>query len=478
MKIIQLYSFILGITTFTIPNLGFISKHQLVHTRHDEYCSVENIVNENNSSVFRSWLNPSLSTKGYHWSSIIQQNPYLHRSNINFCVVSDDSDPDIRVGGGLYANSDYYQPQYLKEDGIGIFKYYHFSQIKNLHTDRLDLTPDCVNDHDSISKSNTKLFFTHLLNNLLNDWYWKTFSEELSCQNIPEFDDQLLLINQDWDFWAKNCNDLIQLEFGVEYNELQKIHIPIDKWNSIFIGALASAVFSFIPVSGIIGALVSFITSAIISYAMPEIFDRVSFKNIHQVHRFISKPLTMTFWNHLFASLFGAPGHHKGVLLDFISRYGELPSQLHLDNFDFYLPLDSFMVGYDQLDFHNASLQLSLHTTAMRSGVDLWDLKNKIMNSSFFDWWFDYFDFYIDRFHYADENSFITVVCHGLELVFPALTPDLYKYFSLSHTELFLEKKVPITLFFNEGNKYPELGISFQRTIYGKGEVLPDEKNI
>ena len=73
------------------------------------------------------------------------------------------------MGGGLYANSDYYQPQYLKEDGIGIFKYYHFSQIKNLHTDRLDLTPDCVNDHDSISKSNTKLFFTHLLNNLLND---------------------------------------------------------------------------------------------------------------------------------------------------------------------------------------------------------------------------------------------------------------------------------------------------------------------
>ena len=105
-------------------------------------------------------------------------------------------------------------------------------------------------------------------------------------------------------------------------------------------------------------------------------------------------------------------------------------------------------------------------------------LREEILHSTYFDWWFDSFVFYIDRFHYADENSFITVVCHELELVFPALTPDLYKYFSLSHTELFVEKPVPITLFFNEGNKYPELGISFQRTIYGKGEVLPDEKNI
>ena len=77
----------------------------------------------------------------------------------------------MRVGGGLYANNDYYQPQYLKENGIGIFKYYNFSQIKNLHKDKLDLTPDFTSNHGSISKSNTKLFFTHLLNNLLNDWY-------------------------------------------------------------------------------------------------------------------------------------------------------------------------------------------------------------------------------------------------------------------------------------------------------------------
>ena len=75
------------------------------------------------------------------------------------------------MGGGLYANSDYYQPQYLKEDGLGIFKYYNFSQVKNIHSDQLDLTPDLVSPDDSISKNNTKLFFTNLLNNLLNDWY-------------------------------------------------------------------------------------------------------------------------------------------------------------------------------------------------------------------------------------------------------------------------------------------------------------------
>ena len=475
MKIIKWYFFLLGSASFSIPNICFISKHPLVHTRHDEYCSVENIVNENNSSVFRSWLNPSLSTKGYHWSSIIQQNPYLHRSNINFCVVSDDSDPDIRVGGGLYANSDYYQPQYSKEDGLGIFKYYHFSQIKNLHTDRLDLTPDLVIPDDSISKNNTKLFFTNLLNNLLNDWYWKTFKRELSNSHIPHFYNQWSLFNQDWDFWAKNCNDLIQLEFGVEYNELQKIHILIDKWNSIFIGALASAVFSFIPVSGIRGALASFITSAIISYAMPEIFDRVSFKNIHQVHRFISKPLTMTFWNNLFSSLFGTPGNPKSVLLNFINKYQELPSQLHLDNFDFYLPLTSFKVDEHRLDFHNASLELSLHTTAMRAGVDLLKLKDAVINSDDA-WWGGIvgFPFDMNVADYADDQELVyELLRFDIDLQFKSIiTEKLYQYFSLSHTKLIEDVIVPATLYFNQSNQYPELGVSFERTIYVRGIFL------
>ena len=79
--------------------------------------------------------------------------------------------------------------------------------------------------------------------------------------------------------------------------------------------------------------------------------------------------------------MFGTRDHPKGVLLNFIDKYSELPSQLSLDNFDFYLPLDSFIVGEHQLDFHNASLELALHTTAMRSGVDLLKLKDEIQYS-------------------------------------------------------------------------------------------------
>ena len=69
------------------------------------------------------------------------------------------------------------------------------------------------------------------------------------------------------------------------------------------------------------------------------------------------------------------------MLLNFINKYQELPSQLHLDNFDFYLPLTSFKVDEHRLDFHNASLELSLHTTAMRAGVDLLKLKDAVINS-------------------------------------------------------------------------------------------------
>lgn len=52
----------------------------------------------------------------------------------------------------------------------------------------------------------------------------------------------------------------------------------------------------------------------------------------------------------------------------------------------------------------------------------------------------------------------------------PELTDDLDDYFSLSHTELFVGKTVPVTLYFNEGNKY-HLGITWNRTIYIKGKA-------
>ena len=87
-----------------------------------------------------------------------------------------------------------------------------------------------------------------------------------------------------------------------------------------------------------------------------------------------------------FTNLFGTSGNHKGVLLNFIDKYQELPTQLHLDNFDFYLPLTSFAVNEHQLDFHNAILELSLHTTAMRAGFDLLNLKDEIIDSDL-SWW-------------------------------------------------------------------------------------------
>ena len=465
MKIIKWYFFILGTTSFSIPNICCISKNHLEKIRKNECFSAQNIVTENNNAIFASWLNPSIGTTGNRWSSIIQKNPYLHRSNIDFRSALDGA-PDIRVGGGLYANNDYYRPQYSKEDGIGIFKYYNFSQIKNLHANKLDLTPDFTSNHGSISKSNTKLFFTHLLNNLLNDWYWKTFQDGLRSEHIPHFANTLSLVNQDWDFWVKNFDGLMQFEFGVEYNERHEIHIPINKWVSILIGALASAVFTAAFPEAT--PLASFLMSAFIGLAMSSIFI-YSYETVHQIHRFISKSLTMRFWNYLFASLFGTPGHPKGVLFDFKSKYQELPSQLSLDNFDFYLPLDSFIVGFDHLDFHNASLQLSLHTTAMRAGVDLWDLKNQIVEK-LKNGWFDYFYFYIKWHKYADEDSsFIYLVCNHVGQLIPGLTFDLYKYFSLSHTELFVGKKVPVTLYFNEDNKYADLGIAWVTTIYVKG---------
>ena len=130
---------------------------------------------------------------------MIQKNQYLHRNHVNFYLGSylDDHErrePDIKVADDLYANTDYYlpwhfqQPWYNPEDDFDTFKYYHFYQINNVHSDRLDLKPDLVSDHSSIigsdDKIDSKVFFTKLLNNLLNDWYWKTFKRNL--WDIPD----------------------------------------------------------------------------------------------------------------------------------------------------------------------------------------------------------------------------------------------------------------------------------------------------
>ena len=81
--------------------------------------------------------------------------------------------------------------------------------------------------------------------------------------------------------------------------------------------------------------------------------------------------------------------------------------------------------------------------------------------------WIDYFDFYIKEHKYADEDScFISdVVCYQLGRFIPELTFNFYEYFSLSHTELFVGKKVPVDLYF----KYPKPEIAWVTTIYVKG---------
>ena len=99
-----------------------------------------------------------------------------------------------------------------------------------------------------------------------------------------------------------------------------------------------------------------------------------------------------------------------------------------------------------------------------------WPLAGFSLKIPITDWlnnWFDYFDFYIKEHKYADEDScFISdVVCYQLGQNIPELTPDLYDYFTLSHTELFVGQKVPVQLYF-QNLKWK---ISFEWTIIVKG---------
>ena len=99
-----------------------------------------------------------------------------------------------------------------------------------------------------------------------------------------------------------------------------------------------------------------------------------------------------------------------------------------------------------------------------------WPLAGFSLKIQITDWlnnWFGYFDFYIKEHKYADEDScFISdVVCYQLGQDIPGLTFNFYKYFSLSHTELFVGKKVPVQLYFQN----LKWNISFEWTIIVQG---------
>ena len=99
-----------------------------------------------------------------------------------------------------------------------------------------------------------------------------------------------------------------------------------------------------------------------------------------------------------------------------------------------------------------------------------WPLAGFSLKKQITDWlnnWFDYFDFYIKEHKYADEDScFISdVVCYQLGQNIPELTPDLYDYFTLSHTKLIVGEKVPVQLYF-QNLKWK---ISFEWTIIVQG---------
>ena len=70
---------------------------------------------------------------------------------------------------------------------------------------------------------------------------------------------------------------------------------------------------------------------------------------------------------------------------------------------------------------------------------------------------------------YADGDRYLVEQLFEFDLSHFHIPEELVKYFSLSHTKLIYQKTTPATLFFNKNNKYPELGISFKRTIWVQG---------
>ena len=508
MKNILLYCKITAVVVLTTPAILSITNFQVQnHAMQNDNKTLTSTVNVNNAYLNAHLLNnskvPSENIDSFYQSwpkNNVQNNTYsdVYPADQGFTGV-----PKVRFGGGMFLDTQQFQTAYAKKlhgslFGDGNFASYneaipqrdtnsnddkmaqfspgltnkaddlsnvgfqgnsengHFKwNLQNAQANKTDLdnivngsdfnlTPN-VNRYMKNGKVYTKQSlekktFTDIINKELYDWYWTTWAKEYDNRLTAEYN---LNQAQKWQNYLirSKLNNALKLDLSLAYNQLvgDKTVNEYD-YSAVALEVISLLAFMSDQTEGL--AYTAWVASDAFSYLWPNALEA---EKVEKAFRnYVSPALNQTFWYNLFDKYLGTPDAKSGLINQYYNQYKELPSDIKLNNFDFYMPFKSLDFtsnmkhtttqgphGYDAWTYDSTSnftqgvnldLQLGMNFTLSRKDSDTTSLVNELRHlTSLLDIYANY------KAPYTGQNNIseIRSIIKGYDAKLGKLTPDL-----------------------------------------------------
>lgn len=276
----------------------------------------------------------------------------------------------------------------------------------NIVNDRdFNLTPNTERDMKDnkvkTSPSLEKKTFTNIINKELYSWYWETWEKEYDDRALAEYNENKAKLWQQTLIRYDFANSM-KLDLSLSWNQLVEKTKSInatEKYGEKVARELVKRIIGNLPIPKAYGSV--WALNQMFSKLFPSSYtvysDKTNLKN------YFSPALNQTFWYNLFDQYLGTPTSKTGLIPDYYAKYKELPSDIKLNNFDFYtllqdMDLPSTMYhktiqgihgytawSYDSYtDFRelgrNLGLQLGMNFTMSRKDTGLNNLMKELMN--------------------------------------------------------------------------------------------------
>ena len=508
MKSILLCCKITAVVVLTTPAILSITNFQVQnHAMQNENKTLTSNVNVNNAYLNTHLLNNSkvpnenIDSFYQNWpKNNVQNNTY---SNVYPADQGFTGVPKVRFGGGMFLDTQQFQNAYAKNLNGSLFGDGNFASYNeaipqkdtNPNYDKMaQFSPGLTNKADDLSNlgfagnnengnfkwnlqnakanstdldnivngsdfnltpnvnrymKNGKLYtkqslekktFTDIINKELYNWYWTTWAKEYDNRLTAEYN---LNNAQKWQNYLirSKLNNALKLDLSLAWNQLvgNKTVSEYD-YSAVAFEVISLLAFMSDQTEGL--AYTAWAASDSFSYLWP---NAIEAEKVEKAFRnYWSPALNQTFWYNLFDKYLGTPDAKSGLINQYYKQYQELPSDLQLNNFDFFMPFQNLDFtsqmnhsttkdshGYDAWTYDSTSnfsqgvnldLQLGMNFTLSRKSNSLSNLMNELQQLT------SLMDFY-DNFQapYTGQNnvSEIRSVVKSYDGKLGKLTPDL-----------------------------------------------------
>ena len=203
-----------------------------------------------------------------------------------------------------------------------------------------DLTPGNLTTPTGKQNYKTKETMRTLFNEELYDWYWTTWNREYDDPSVANANYATANVQQQALDQSGLMND-IKLGLNLSWNQLITVEQDTPWWakaaKEIALGVLGTLLDE--PLKGLGGIL-----SGFLGFLLPDANNAVD-KTIWKLYNYYSAAFGYSFWSDFFNKYLGTPDGTSGLINDYYKTHGKIPSDITLNNFDFYTPFSNININ-------------------------------------------------------------------------------------------------------------------------------------